>query len=339
MIAAMIEKANSGRVATVADPEPGPHDVLVEVANAGICGTDLHIWNGEYALARYPLIPGHEFSGVVAEVGREVRRFEPGDRVTADPNLPCNACRACQRNEQNQCENLAAVGVTRSGAFARYVAVPESSVFPIGELPFSAAAMVEPLACVVWGLQRVAPEPGHRALLFGAGPMGCLLLQALNRSGAASVTVVDRAEGRLALASRLGAAEVIAAGEAGEARLREVTGRGFDLVVDATGVPAVIEAAVDYVRPRGTLWLFGVAPSGAAVRFSPYHLFRNDLRLIGTFALNKTFPQSIALIRSGAVQVEPLVSHLLPLSEFVEGMRVAEHDPGRMKVQFRISDG
>ncbi len=144
MKAAQIERPGEARVVTVAEPVPGADDVLIRVRAAGICGTDLHIFKGEYK-AIYPLIPGHEFSGEVAAVGANVRNFRVGDRVTADPNIPCNRCRYCQRNEPNQCQNLRAIGVTHSGGFAEYVLVPEGNVFDIGAMTYSAAALIEPL--------------------------------------------------------------------------------------------------------------------------------------------------------------------------------------------------
>ncbi len=157
MEAAQIEAPGQARVIDSAKPSPGADDVLIEVAVAGICGTDLHIFRGEYE-AVYPLIPGHEFSGTVVAVGENVRRYKIGDRVTADPNIPCQRCPACQRNEPNQCENLAAIGVTRNGGFAQYVIAPEGNVFSIGDLSFAQAALIEPLACV-----RVGVEAGPGA--------------------------------------------------------------------------------------------------------------------------------------------------------------------------------
>jgi len=168
------------------EPSVGPQDVLIAVQYAGICGTDVHILKGEYE-AHYPLIPGHEFSGVVAAVGAEVSHFKVGDRVTADPNVPCGRCTFCQRNEPNQCRDLRAIGVTGNGGFAQYVTAPEGNVFSIGNLAFDAAALIEPLACVVWGLKQVEIQPGDSVLLFGAGPMGCLLLQAVRCAGAARI--------------------------------------------------------------------------------------------------------------------------------------------------------
>src|SRR5258706_15571726 len=163
MYAALIEAPGKARVIETDQPVPGPDDVLIEVAAAGICGTDLHIFHGEYE-AIYPLIPGHEFSGIVVACGERVTRFKVGDRVTADPNIPCNRCPACQRNEPNQCENLAAIGVTRNGAFARYVTAPEGNGFAINDLSFAAAQLGEPPALGGGGFKRVQGEPGARAL-------------------------------------------------------------------------------------------------------------------------------------------------------------------------------
>jgi D-arabinitol dehydrogenase (NADP+) len=308
---------------------------LIKVRAAGICGTDLHIFRGEYE-AVYPIIPGHEFSGEVAAVGANVRYFRVGDRVSADPNIPCNRCSSCQRNEPNQCKNLRAVGVTQSGAFAEYVIAPEGNVFSIGDMPFSSAAMIEPLACVVWGIKQVDVQAGDSALVFGAGPMGCLVAQALKQAGAARAVVTDVVPWRLELAERLGATHAVRADEHQAAALKAIEPEGYDIVADATGVPAVLEGTFAYAKPRGKIWVFGVTPNGTLAKFPAYEVFRRDLKIIGSFAVNRTFPQSITLIQSGAVQVEPLISHRLPLEDFCRGLEIAETDPMRMKVQFQM---
>ena len=335
MKAAQIKRPGEARVASVPEPVPGPDDVLIRVHAAGICGTDLHIFKGEYE-ATYPIIPGHEFSGEVAAVGANVRNFKVGDRVTADPNIPCNRCHYCQRNEPNQCLNLRAIGVTQDGAFAEYVLAPEGNVFAIGDLSYPAAAMVEPLACVVWGLQRVAVQPGDSALVFGAGPMGCLVAQGLKQAGAARVVVTDVVPARLALAAQLGATETVLADDQQAARINALEPRGYHIVVDATGIPRVLEGAFAYASPRGKVWVFGVTPAGTLVNIPAYEVFRRDLTIIGSFAVNRTFPQALSLIQSGTIQVAPLISHQLPLDDFGRGLELAETDPGRMKVHFSI---
>ena len=169
----------------------------------------------------------------------------------------------------------------------------------------TAGALVEPLACVVWGLNRVNVRPGSTVLIQGAGPMGCLMLQAVRRAGAAFVAVTDTVPWRLELAASLGADLAAEARELSKGRFRSVAPDGFDMVVDVTGIPAVVEASFPHVRARGTMWLFGVCPPGTTVNISPYDVFRKDLTIIGSFALSKTFPQSLALIRGGAIEVEP----------------------------------
>jgi D-arabinitol dehydrogenase (NADP+) len=333
MQAARIVEPFKTEVVELSQPAIGPDDVLIQVKAAGICGTDIHILKGEYALARFPMVPGHEFSGEVVAVGDNVTRFKPGDRVTADPNIPCNRCESCQRNEPNQCENLAAIGVTRDGAFAEYVSAPEAVTFPIGDMSFSDAALIEPLACVAWGLQRVQIQAGNRVLIFGAGPMGALLAQAVSAAGASQVDITDVVPWRVSAMEELGVTHALSPDDLSK-NAKALAPQGYDVVVDATGVPAVIQQAVAYARPRGKIWVFGVAPDKATVHFSPYEIFRKDLSIIGSFAVNRTFHESIMMIRSGKINLRPLVSHQLPLEDFQEGLRLAQEDPHRMKVQF-----
>ncbi len=337
MKAAVFHAPEKASFTSMPEPVIGPHDVLIRVRAAGICGTDLHIFKGEYE-ATYPLIPGHEFSGEVIAVGEQVINVQAGDRVTADPNVPCNRCDYCQRNQPNQCRDLRAIGVTQHGAFAEYVIAPEANVFHIDQIPYDAAALIEPLACVVWGLKQVEIQPGDDVVIFGAGPMGCLLMQALKHAGAARVTVVDVSSARLELAQKLGADELVTAGDTAASHLRSIAKDGFDVSVDATGIPSVIESLFDTLRPRGKAWMFGVAPVGTQIHIPAYEVFRKDLKIIGSFAVNRTFPQSIALIRSGAIQVTPLISHRLPLGSFSEALDIAQRDPARMKVQFAFND-
>ena len=312
-------------------PEPGPKDILIKVRRAGICGTDIHILHGSYP-AQYPLIPGHEFSGTIEMVGTSVTRFQPGDRVTADPNIACNRCENCQKNQINQCLNWQGIGITRAGGFADYVIAPEGNVYPIGSISFEEGAFIEPLACVIWGIQTIRPTIGDRTLIFGAGPMGCLIMQSLKAAGATEVTIVDRLPSRLKKAASLGADHTLLTEEAPSV-LKNLSPDGFDIVTDATGSPSVVESCFQYVRARGKVWLFGVCTPDAKASFSPYEVFRKDLSIFGSYAVNRTFNESIELLRSGTVKVRPLLSHTLPLEDFAEAMRVAEHDPKRMKVQ------
>jgi threonine dehydrogenase-like Zn-dependent dehydrogenase len=166
--------------------------------------------------------------------------------------------------------------------------------------------------------------------------MGLLVMQGLKSAGASRVVMTDVVPWRLAMAEQLGATGAVIADESQAARLKSIATDGFDIVVDATGIPSVLAGAFAWVKPRGKIWVFGVTPVGTRVPFPAYEVFRRDLKIIGSFAVNRTFPQSIALIRSGAVQVEALISHQLPLDDFARGLELAEKDPRRVKVHFNL---
>jgi 2-desacetyl-2-hydroxyethyl bacteriochlorophyllide A dehydrogenase len=303
-------------VAQVPDPSPGRDEVVVQVAASGLCGTDLHIYRNEY-MSDFPVIPGHEFGGVIAEVGRDVTGFRRGDRVAVDPNLYCGRCYFCRNEQANHCLNWEGIGITRPGGLAEYVAAPARACYRLPDnLSDTQAAFVEPVACVVHALKRVRVWPGDEVLILGAGPMGLLLVQALRQMGASLVVVVEKQADRLALAGELGAGAAVLAGPDQAGALRELAPYGFGLVVEATGVPAVIEGAFQYLKPRGQYLQFGVAPKEARITLSPYDVFQHDWTIAGSFALCYTFQPAIAWLSSGVVQVEPLISHSLPLTEF-----------------------
>jgi D-arabinitol dehydrogenase (NADP+) len=292
------------------------------VASSGVCGTDLHLFTGELK-CDYPLIPGHEVVGTIVGLGAAVTSLKSGMRVAFDPNIPCGQCHFCRRLKFNHCLNWQAVGVNRPGGFAELVAVPAKSVFPVDDLPFDQAVFIEPLSCVVYGLQRATPALGDRVLIFGAGPIGLLMLQSVRRAGAAAVVVSDLQAERLTLATALGAERVVQAGADQQANLRALAPYGYDMVIDATGVPAVAVQCFDYATPGAKVLLFGVCPEDATFAFSPYNLYRRDITVIGSFALNMTFAPAIELLKSGAVQVGPLVSHRFPLEQFPKALEIA----------------
>ncbi len=332
MQAVIIEAPHKLSIRDVAVPEIGPNEVLVAVEACGLCGTDQHIYEGTF-LSPYPLIPGHEFSGVVEEVGEGVSSVRVGARVTVDPSLFCGDCYFCKSQRGNHCQNWNGIGVTRDGGFAEYVAVPARNVYPISnDVTFEEAAFVEPLSCVIYAMQRVRVWPGDEVLIFGSGPMGLLLLQVLKHSGASQVTVVDLREKRLEMARSLGADVTVVAGPDQDEALREIAPLGFALVVDATGVPQVVERSFQYLKPSGQMLVFGVTPSEARISISPFDIYKNDWTIVGSFALCYTFYPAIALLENGVVNVKPLLSHSLPLSQFTEALEMARSGEA-MKIQ------
>lgn len=334
MQAVVFPEPETVQVKQVADPTCEPDEVVVQVSASGLCGTDLHIYRNEY-MSDFPVIPGHEFAGSVVEVGKEVTDFKVGDRVTVDPNLYCGHCYFCRNQQANHCLNWQGVGITRPGSFAEYLAAPARACYHVPDsLSDSQAAFVEPVSCVIHALNRLRVWPGDEVLIFGAGPMGLLLVQALSHSGASQVAVVEKQPERLALASRLGATATVTAGPQQTEALRELAPYGFAIVVDATGVPAVIERAFNYLKPRGQFLQFGVTPKDARISLSPYDVFQHDWTIIGSFALCYTFQPAIAWLQGGVVDVAPLISHTLPLAEFPKALQ--EFAAGRtLKVHLR----
>jgi 2-desacetyl-2-hydroxyethyl bacteriochlorophyllide A dehydrogenase len=316
MRAIVLDRPGSFRVAEVPDPAPGPGQIVVKVECCGVCGTDLHIMDGEFPPTPYPITPGHEFAGTVAALGGEVSLDLPvGTRVAVDPSLYCGHCRRCRSGQDNLCENWQAIGDTVAGAFAEYVAVPAVNAH---RLPDSVGAqfgaMVEPLACAVHGLRRLGPVFGDTVLLTGAGTMGLLLLQLLVHAGAGPVTVVDRVGDRLEVARKLGATHVASG-------LDALDGERFEIAVDATGVPAVIDGAAGLVDRGGRLLVFGVSPAEASISLSPFRVYNDELTVTGSMAILRSFAPAAELITSGVVDPRLLLSEPLPLEEFGEALR------------------
>ncbi|MBV9917235.1 MAG: zinc-dependent alcohol dehydrogenase family protein [Solirubrobacterales bacterium] len=329
MRAAVWEKPGELRIEERPDPEPGAADVVVRVGACGMCGTDLHIAEGEFPPAPYPIVPGHEFAGEVVAVGDEVEDVSVGAHVAVDPSLFCGHCDYCRVQRGNLCRNWNAIGDTVDGAFAELVRAPARNAY---ELPEGASlrtgALVEPLACAVHGLRRLEPEPGDSVLITGAGTMGLLLLQLLEHGGAAHITVVDRNERRLELARSLGASAIQTDIEAASSEF----GDGFDCVVDATGVPAVIQQSFNAVRRGGKVMIFGVAPQEARVDVSPFRIYNDEITVVGSMAVLYTFVQAIELVRGGAVNTEPLLTHTFPLDGFEDALAAMRSGKG-LKVQ------
>ncbi|MBS4206869.1 zinc-dependent alcohol dehydrogenase family protein [Bacillus sp. FJAT-50079] len=333
MKALVIEQPNVAVVKEVPYPHPGSNDVTIKVENVGICGTDVHIFKGEF-ISPYPIVPGHEFSGVIHEIGENVTNFQVGDRVTADPSLFCGECQYCLTNRGNQCENWGALGNTLNGSMAEYVSVPSKNVVKIPDsLSFEAAAFIEPMACVVHGMNRLQLQVGDRVVLFGAGAMGQQLVQSLKMAGASELIVVDISEKKLEMAISRGASRGVLSQDL--ASLKEEYPNGFDVVVDATGIPAVIEQALEFMGPTAKYLQFGVTAEDAQISLSPFKLYNKDWTIIGSMAINHTFLPAYQWLKEERIEVESLVSKTLTLEETVEFFN-SNRDPDLLKVQIKL---
>jgi 2-desacetyl-2-hydroxyethyl bacteriochlorophyllide A dehydrogenase len=329
MRAAVVTTPGSIRIETLPDPAPGPGEIVVAPRAVGICGTDLHIIDGDFPPAPYPLVPGHEFAGEVVAVGRDTGGVSVGDRVAVDPSLFCGRCVYCQRQRGNLCENWGATGDTVDGAFAEFVAVPAGNAYPIpGSMSWGAAALIEPLSCVVHGLRRLAMPAGSDLLVVGAGTIGLLLVQAARRSGAAAVSVIDPDASRRDLAAAMGA-------DAVAGTLDELMGNrrnGFEYAIEATGVPAAASTALNSLGRGGTMLVFGVAPPDAQLPLSQFQVYNDEITVLGSMAVLNTFEPAMRLMASGAIDAARMLTHTLPLDQFADAVQLVRDRQG-LKVQ------
>lgn len=309
-------------------PKPGVGEVLIEVHASGICGTDLEVLHGNYGTSAYPVVPGHEYAGLVVEVGTEVTDVKIGDRVAVDPNLECGQCSACKRGWAHLCETLGAYGVTTDGGFADYSVVKASHIRQIGDMPYDIAALAEPLGCVMNGLNAGQAHRARNALVFGAGPIGLLMAIGMRLAGVKDVSLVDIDESRLAFAESFGFQ-----GIASQSDQLHGLHNGIDLVADATGVPAVAGTLTDYIANGGVGLFFGVCPQDAKIEIAPFELFRRQITLAGSHSLNHNIPQALDGLRTYGDDIARVVSHRMNLDEIAEVFR-GNTPKGSLKIQF-----
>jgi 2-desacetyl-2-hydroxyethyl bacteriochlorophyllide A dehydrogenase len=320
-------------VAEVDDPTCGPFEVMIAVANCGVCGTDRSIFRGEYPVVT-PMILGHEYSGTVVEIGPGVTRFALGDRVAVDPNVVDDDCFFCRRGESHLCSGLSALGVGRSGGFAELSVVPERYLYQVPDsVSLADAALVEPLACCVRGIDQAQVCAGDVVVICGAGPIGCLLIQLARLSGAAVIVVSEPSTSRHEAARRAGA-DVVCEPAHAPGILREIRGAvGADVVIEASGSLAAAESSFDLVRRGGTILLFAVYPQDRTIAVSPFRINEDELRVVGSLNNPSTHSRALELLASGRVNVEGMVSHRLGLEEVASAMDLANFsDSGKIVI-------
>jgi 2-desacetyl-2-hydroxyethyl bacteriochlorophyllide A dehydrogenase len=329
MRAAIIDKPGDIRVGEAPDPTPGPGEVVVRVGAVGICGSDLNIADGLFPPTPFPIIPGHEFAGEIVALGPGVDFLATAQRVAVDPSLFCGHCEWCRLGRGNLCDNWGAIGDTVNGAAAEYVTVPAANCHHIPDsLSFAEAAVIEPLSCAVHALEIAPPRLGESVLVVGAGTMGLLTGQLLARGGASVLAMVDRKADRLPIAERLGLGPTYA--DVGDAVAAHP--QGYNLVVDATGAPPAIQAAFDAVAKGGRFLQVGVAPPDARVQIPPFRVYNEEITVLGSMAVLNSFGPALQLIASGAVQVQPLLTHQLALESYPDALLAVRHGEG-LKVQ------
>jgi L-iditol 2-dehydrogenase len=339
MKALVLEQYKKLALLEMPEPEIGAHDVLVRVKSCGICGSDVHGFDGGSGRRIPPLIMGHEASGVVAKTGAGVSRFREGERVTFDSMISCGRCLFCRQGRPNLCDNRRVLGVSceeyrRHGAFAEYVAVPEHIVVKIPDnLPFNEAAMVEPVSVAVHAVNITPVRLGDNAVVIGAGMIGLLTLQALRTAGCGRVVSVDLEDDRLALAKQLGADETLNSRSTDiPKRIREMTdGLGADVVMEAVGADATVRMSIESARKGGIVTLIGNVT--ATVSFPLQQVVTREISVLGSCASSNDYPACLALMGRGAIRVAPMISAAVPLERGPEMFdRLYQREPNLTKV-------
>ena len=326
MRAAVITGPGLVEVTTIPDPTPGPKDVIIDVASCGICGTDLHILEGEF-VETFPIVPGHEFAGEIVAVGSEVTDLRIGDQVAVNPSFICYECRYCRKGLTNLCEVAGGYGTSLNGGAAEFAVVGAKYCVKLPEnVRAIDASLIEPLSCAIRGYDVIKNQMGNHALIYGAGTMGLMMLQLAKRAGLASVDVVDLNEAKLAVASQLGCdSAVTSAGQLDRPY-------GWELVIDATGNERAIQDGLGRVDRGGTFLQFGVASYATRATIEPYKIFRNEITIVGSMATLNSYERAADLFATGVIDPEIFISDRLPLEQYPHALDLFTQGKGR-KIQ------
>lgn len=304
-----------------------PHQVLVENRACGICGTDVHIYHGEKGSAEVvpPIVLGHELSGIVADIGSQVEGLKVGDHVTIDPNIYCGLCMPCRMGKKQNCENLFALGVNVNGGFAEYSVCPDTQCFKVrDDLDLDVAAMAEPLACAVHGIDSVGIKPGQVVLVVGGGTIGLLMVQLAKLSGASTVILSEPVEMRRKIGLEVGADAVINPLEEDiTERIHAICGRmGVDVVIECVGKEFAVMQAIKAAGFGANILLFSVPAVDATIQLPLFDIYRKELHIMGSMINPDTHQRAVNLLNAGRLKVKELITHTYDLEHLDEAIHM-----------------
>ncbi len=311
MKSAVFYGAHDLRVEESKRPEVGTDDVLIQVKACGICGTDVHIFEGDEGAAPVtpPTILGHEFSGVVAEVGAGVTKYKVGDRVCIDPNCYCGGCEPCRNGLAHYCQHMVGYGTTVDGGFAEYCVTNQRQVYPIGDnTTFAQGAMAEPVACCLHGLDMCDIQPGHQVVVIGGGMIGLMMVQLAKLAGAARVALLEPVEGKRQVGLKMGADVAIdPIHQDVKAELNAAGLTWVNTVIECVGRPSTIEQAIDIAGNKATVMMFGLTKPQETISLKPFAVFQKELTLRASFINPYTQKRALDLIDSGRLDVSSMI--------------------------------
>ncbi len=310
------------RVEELPMPAVGPEDVLIKVRACGVCGTDVHIYEGDKGAAEVtpPTILGHEFSGVIVGLGEQVKMFSVGDRVCIDPNCYCGACDPCRNGVAHYCEHMIGYGTTVNGGFAEFCVVNRRQVYRLGQhTTFEQGAMAEPVACCLHGIDLCEIKPGHQVVVIGGGMIGLLMLQLARLAGAAKVALLEPVESKRDVGKTLGADVCIdPVHEDVKACLQRAGMTWINTVIECVGRPSTIEQAIDLAGNKAVVMMFGLTRPEETISVKPFEIFQKELELKASYINPYTQRRALELIDSGRLDVSSMICEVCGLEKLEE---------------------
>jgi 2-desacetyl-2-hydroxyethyl bacteriochlorophyllide A dehydrogenase len=313
------------QMANLPQPDARAGEVVIRVRGCGVCGTDVHIFHGDLKDGVVPpVVLGHEIVGEIIAVGQGVTQWNVGQTVAVDPVVSCGRCEFCQTGRPNLCATSTVIGYSRHGGYAEYVAVPASHIVAISpKVGLKGGILVETLACVLNGYERLGFEAGRTAMILGAGAVGLLWNQMLKNSPSAYLIQSEPVAYRRQAAAALGADLVIDPSSENVAeRVRAILPEGVDFIVDASGNPQAVEEGIRLVRKGGTFMIFGVCPKESAIRVDPHEIYQREMRIIASKMPPRKLNQAARLLESGKIDYERIVTTVRGLDAVVEAIHM-----------------
>jgi len=332
MKAAIFHGPQKIQISEIEIPTPAKDEVLIKIIGCGVCGTDAHIFSGQLNVATPPVVIGHEITGIIEAVGSAVNRFQAGQTVSVDPVIACGSCEFCHVGRPNLCENQTIIGYARNGGFAQFTVVPQTHLYPISpDVGLRGGILVETLACVLNGFDRLELKAGKTVMILGAGTVGCLWNQIIRRTPTIKLIQTEIVDFRAQIARELGADLVINPHQDNlQEAVSAICPEGVDYIIDATGDSQAVEEALSLIRKSGTFMIFGVCGESNRISVSPFQIYQKEMKIIASKMPPQTLDRAVKLIEAGIIDYNKLVTHIMPLKRIDKAFTMFEQSKNQV---------